>query len=499
MAGAASSSAPKSASANPARNGHPGDVDARELRAALHRAAEIMADYLEGVHRYPVIPPIQPGDVRRQLPPSPPATGEPLDRLLDDYQKIIQPNVTHWNHPGFMAYFPVTGSGPGVLGEALTASLNINSMLWRTGPAPTELEEHCCDWLRQMLQLPPEFRGHINDTASISTLLALAAARERAGLDIREKGMAGRTELPRLTVYCSDQAHSSVDKACLTLGLGIENCRRVPTDRDFRMDVAALERQIAADVAAGMRPIAVVPTVGTTSTTSVDPVAEILPIARKYGAWVHVDGAYAISAGICPEYRALMNGIEQADSIVFNPHKWMFVPVDCSILLVRDVELLKRTFSIIPSYLTTTEQNVTNLMDLGVQLGRRFRSLKLWMVLRGFGVTGLQERIRCHCALAQQLVKRIQATPGFELVAPVPFATVCFRATDGATPEAQDAFNERLVTRVNASGPVFVSHTKLRDRFCLRISIGNLRTTADYVDATWDLLVRTRDEFRAGG
>lgn len=473
---------------------HPGDMDPAQLSAGLHRAADIVSDYLACVPEYPVLPKMEPGDLRRLLPPAPPVQPEPIDRILDDYRSLIEPRVTHWNHPGFMAYFPVTGSGPGIIGEMLGAALNVNAMLWRTGPAPTELEEHCCDWLRQMIGLPASFKGHINDTASISSLLALAAARERAGLDVRRHGMAGRGDMPRLTVYCSDQAHSSIDKACVTLGIGLENCRRIPTNAVYEMDVSALQRQIATDRRAGMRPIAIVATVGTTSTTSVDPVEPIADIASREQAWLHVDGAYAVSAAICPEFRSCMPGLERADSIVFNPHKWLFVPVDCSVLLVRDLNLLRKTFSIIPDYLTTTEENVTNLMDLGVQLGRRFRALKLWMVLRGFGVSGLQERIRLHCAMARQLESWIRAAPGFEMMAPVPFATLCFRAILHGASEKADTLNERLVASVNAAGPAFVSHTRLRERFCLRISIGNLRTTETHVRDVWNLILQKRDE-----
>jgi aromatic-L-amino-acid decarboxylase len=448
----------------------------------MHRAADLMADYLEHVQDYPVLPRISPGDVRRALPDAPPQDPEPLDRILADYRKLIEPNTTHWNHPGFMAYFAVTGSGPGIIGEALAATLNVNAMLWRTGPAATELEELACDWVRQMLDLPGEFRGHINDTASMSSMLSLAAARESAaGLDIRRRGMGGRADLPRLTLYCSDQAHSSIDKAAVTLGFGLDNLRRIETDQAFRMKVDALEAAIAADKAAGCRPVAVVATVGTTSTTSVDPVHEIAAVARRENMWLHVDGAYALAAGICPEFRPLMAGLGEADSIVTNPHKWLFVPVDCSLLFVRRPELLRRAFSIVPDYLTTPETGVTNLMDYGVQLGRRFRALKLWMVLRAFGVKGLQERIRYHCALAQEFAAWVEARPGFELFAPVPFSTVCFRAVPAGSPEQQDRFNERLLTAVNAAGPVLISHTKLRGRYVLRLTVGNLRTTREHV------------------
>lgn len=476
----------------------PGDTAPEAFREAMHRTADLIADYLERVGEYPVLPKISPGDVRRLLPSSPPIEAEPLDRLLDDYKSLIEPNATHWNHPGFLAYFAVTGSGPGIIGEALSAALNVNAMLWRTGPAPTELEEHVCDWLRQMLDLPAAFRGHINDTASISSLLSLAAARERlVDLDIRHKGMAGRAELPPLVVYCSDQAHSSIDKAAITLGFGLENLRRIETDREFRLRVDLLEAALAADKAAGRRPVAIVATLGTTSTTSVDPIGELAAIARRESMWLHVDGAYALAAGICPEFRGMMEGLAEADSIVTNPHKWLFVPVDCSVLFLRDPELMRRTFSVVPHYLTTSESNVTNLMDYGVQLGRRFRALKMWMVLRAFGVRGLQERIRYHCALARRFAEWVEAQEDFELVAPVPFSTVCFRETRGETLDQQNAFNERLLTEVNAAGPVFISHTKLRGQYVLRLTVGNLRTRPAHLAKAQELILETRRRLRS--
>lgn len=466
-----------------------GDIDGPEFRQAMRRVADMVADYVQNVGDYPVVPRIVPGDVRRALPAAPPEEPEPLDAILDDYKRILEPNVTHWNHPGFMAYFANTGSGPGILGEALSAALNVNAMLWRTGPAPTELEELACDWLRQLMGLPATFRGHINDTASIGSLLALAAARQRVSeYDIRHKGMAGRGDLPPLTVYCSDQAHSSIDKACIVLGIGLDNVRKVPTDAQFRMDPAALAAAVAADRAAGRRPIAVVATVGTTSTTSVDPVAPIAEIARREGMWLHVDAAYAGVAAICDEYRKLMPGLELADSIVTNPHKWLFVPVDCSVLLVRDLETLKEAFSLVPEYLRTTEQQATNLMDLGVQLGRRFRALKLWMVLRAFGARGLRARIRNHCRLGQEFASWVQAEPGFELCAPAPFSTVCFRAVVPGAPPQQDAYNEHLLAEVNRDGAVFLSHTKLRDRLVLRLCVGNLRTDRARLEKAWNLV-----------
>jgi aromatic-L-amino-acid/L-tryptophan decarboxylase len=453
-----------------------------EFRRAMHEVADLAADYLAHVGQYPVLPRIQPGDVRRQLPAAPPEEGEGVDALLADYRRLIEPNVTHWNHPGFMAYFAISGSAPGILAESLTAALNVNAMLWRSGPAPTELEQVVCDWLRQLMDLPPAFSGHINDTASSSSMLALATARHRAtGGAVRESGLAG---LPPLTVYASEHAHSSIDKAMITLGLGLAQLRHVPVDGEFRMRPDALAAMIAADRAAGMRPIAVVATAGTTSTTAVDPIAEVLAVARREKLWLHVDAAYAGSAAICPEYRALMHGWEDADSIVVNPHKWLFTPVDCSVLLLRRPEELRAAFAHTADYLQTTEQGVINLMDYGPQLGRRFRSLKLWFVIRAFGAEGLRERIRAHCALAQEFAEWVGREPGWEVVAPVPFSTVCFRA------EGSDALNDRILAAVNAEGSTFLSGTKLTGRAVLRLTVGNIRTTREHVARAWEVLRR---------
>ena len=470
-----------------------GDMPAREFRAASHRVADTLADYLEKVEAYPVLPRIVPGDVQRLLPIAPPSRGEPIARILKDYQRIIEPHVTHWNHPGFLAYFASSGSGPGILGESLAAGLNTNAMIWRTGPAQTELEERVCDWLRRMFGLPKIFRGHINDTASISTLLALAAARQRLpGLDIRRRGLAGRPELPKLVIYASEQAHSSVDKAAVVLGLGSEQVRKIPVDADFRMRSEALERAIAADRAAGHLPVAVVGTAGTTSTTSFDPLPALAALCRREKVWLHVDAAFGGSAAVCAEFRSHLKGWEQADSIVINPHKWLFTPIDCSVLLVRDPEALRVAFAVTPEYLHTREQGATNLMDHGVQLGRRFRSLKLWMVLRYFGVAGLRQRLRAHVKWAQEFAGWIKREQGFELCAPAPLNTVCFRAVPKALhdkPEALDRFNEQLLAEVNAAGPVFVSHTKLHGRYCLRLSVGNIRTQRKQVLEAWELIL----------
>ena len=475
-------------------------MDPDAFRAAMHRVADMLADYLQHGCDYPVVPKTQPGDVRRALPAAPPEAAEPIDAILDDYKRLIEPNTTHWNHPGFLAYFAVTGSGPGILGEALAAGLNVNAMLWRTGPAATELEQLVCDWLRQLMGLPETFKGHINDTASIASLLSLAAARHGAAeLDIRQRGMAGRPELPALIVYASEHAHSSIDKAVITLGLGLENLRRIPADEAFRMNVAELEQAVKRDRAAGRRPIAVVATVGTTSTTSVDPVREIARVCRREKLWLHVDAAYAGSAAICPEYRALMDGLEEADTIVVNPHKWLFVPIDCSVLLTRHEAELRETFSVVPDYLKTADADVVNLMDYGVQLGRRFRALKLWMVMRAFGAEGLRERIRYHCTLAREFAARVEQEPGLELSAPVPFSTVCFRAVTGDKPERDDALNEQILAEVNAAGPVFLSHTRLHGRFVMRLTVGNLRTSREHIETAWNLIRGAHRRLAADG
>ncbi len=467
-------------------------LDPGEPRAVLHRAADLAADYLEGAERYSVRPAIAPGEVAAQLPRAPPEQAEDWERILEDYRSLIEPNVTHWNHPGFLGYFANTGSLPGVVGETLTAALNVNAMLWRTAPAATELEERVCDWLRQMFGLPAAFSGHINDTASVSTLIALAAARQRAWPQVRERGLCGG---PRLLVYASDQAHSSVDKAAITLGLGTLGVRRIPSDRQFRLDPDALAAAIAEDRADGARPIAVVATAGTTSTTSVDPLAAIARLCQREGVWLHVDAAYGGAAAICPELRPLFAGWEAADSIVMNPHKWLFVPMDCSVLWLRDPDALRTAFAVVPAYLETSE-SATNLMDLGVQLGRRFRALKLWMVIRRFGVSGLERAIRHHCELARLVESWVAADPDFELAAPVVFSVVCLRARSGGGEAVDGAFQRDLLERINAEGGQLLSLTEVRGRTLLRIAIGNLGTQRRHLEHAWGVMRREAERLR---
>ncbi|HEX8211800.1 MAG TPA: pyridoxal-dependent decarboxylase [Longimicrobium sp.] len=468
-----------------------GDISPEEFRRFGHEVVDWIAEYLGGVGELPVLGDVRPGEVAAKLPASAPDRPEGLDEILRDFRDIIVPGTMHWNHPAFLAYFAITGAGPGILGEMLTAALNNNAMLWRTGPAQTELEERTLDWLRQMMGLPEVFRGTIQDTASISTLIAVAAAREEAGLQVREEGMSGR-DLPKLRLYCSQEAHSSIEKAGITVGIGRTGTRRIATDDAFRMDPAALERSIEEDRASGIRPFCVVATAGTTSTSSIDPVPAIADVCERHGLWLHVDSAYGGSAAIVPELRGVLDGAERADSIVVNPHKWLFVPIDCSVLYLRRPEVVRRAFSLVPDYLVTPEgESVTNLMDYGPALGKRFRSLKLWMTLRRFGAEGMAARIREHVRLARLFAAWVDAEPGWERMAPVPLSLVVFRhRPEGMDGEATDAHNERVMAAVNATGEALLSHTKLNGRTALRLAVGNLRTTEAHVAHAWDLLRR---------
>lgn len=454
-----------------------------------------MADYLAGVGSLPVLAQVRPGAVREQLPQLPPEAGEDLRAVLSDFRDIVIPGITHWNHPAFFAYFSVSGSGPGILGEMLAAALNVNAMVWRSSPAATELEEVTLDWLRQLVGLPEGFDGTINDTASHSVLYALAAAREVAYPESHRHGLFG---MPKGRVYASEHAHSSVEKAVLTLGLGQDGYRPISSDDAFRMRPDALVRALEEDAGAGIRPVAVVATQGTTSTTSVDPVDAIAPIARRFGAWLHVDAAYGGPAAIVPELRPLFAGWEEADSVVINPHKWLFTPVDCSVLYCRRPRELVRAFSIVPEYLRSAETGkARDLMDYGVALGRRFRSLKLWFVLRYFGREGIVANLREHVRIARAFAGWVGAEEGWSLAAPVPFSLVCFRRVlAGASDEACDALNQRVLDRVNGSGEAFLTGTRLHGRLVLRLAIGNVKTTEAHVARAWELL---REAARAEG
>ncbi|MEP6491963.1 MAG: pyridoxal-dependent decarboxylase [bacterium] len=468
-----------------------GDLSRDDLLSQGQAVLEWIATYLEHPERFPVLSQVRPGDIRKSLPANPPRAGEALETIIRDFETKIIPGITHWNHPAFFAYFACSPSIPGIIAELLTAALDVKAMLWKTSPAATELEQVATDWLRQMLGLRDGWFGMTTDTASISTMLALAAAREaRPDLEIRQRGMAGRADLPRLRVYASQHAHSSVDKAALTLGFGLENVVKVEDDDSFRMRPEALAAAIADDRATGYLPLACVATVGTTSTSSIDPVPAIAAICRREQVWLHVDAAYGGALAVVPEYRYILDGVEEADSLVVNPHKWLFTPFDCSVFFIKRPEVLKRAFSLVPEYLVTREQDdVVNYMDYGVQLGRRFRALKLWMIIRAFGTDGLAERLREHCALARTFAGWVEASSDWRVTAPVPFSLVCFRyAPHGMSDADCDVKNEAIMHAVNETGQVFLSHTKLHGRFTLRLAIGNIRTEEHHVALAWRLL-----------
>ncbi len=449
-----------------------------EFRRFGHEAVDWIADYLAHPECYPVLPRIEPGHLLDALPPSGPEQGEPMERLLEDFRRQIVPAITHWNHPGFMAYFANTAPGPGIIAELLAASLNANAMLWKTSPAATELEQVVLDWLRQWMGLPDGLFGIIYDTASTSSMHAIAAAREMADPDARTLG-ASRG----LTLYTSAESHSSIEKGAISIGIGQQNVRKIPVDADFRMRPEALAQSIEADRAAGLCPFCVVATVGTTSTTSIDPVRAIAEIAARHGLWLHLDAAYAGSAAIVPEFRHILDGAEHADSLVVNPHKWLFTPVDLSAFYTRRPDILRRAFSLIPDYLRTAEDSrAVNYMDYGVPLGRRFRALKLWFVMRYFGRERMAEIIRSQIGWAQELAAAVDADPRFERAAPAPFSVVCFRY------KGSDDENRRLLESVNASGQFFLSHTVLHGKFTLHLAIGNLGTTRDHVMRAWEMI-----------
>ena len=463
-----------------------GDMPQKDFRRFGYEMVDRIADYFEQMENFPVLSQIEPGWLTNNLPESAPQTGEDFADVLADVEKLILPSVTHWNHPNFHGLFSTSTSSVGIFGEMLAAAFDMKAMLWRTSPASTELEPVVLDWLRKMMNLPDEFHGVIYDTASISTLHAIAMAREKLNLGIRENGMSGRKDLPLLRVYCSEQTHSSIDKAVILLGLGQKSLVKISTDEKFEMDAENLAQAIAEDKANGFLPFCVVATVGTTSTTSVDPVEQIADICERENIFLHIDAAYAGSAMILPELQFHFRGAERADSIVTNPHKWLFTPFDLSVLYVKDLDLLKQTFSLVPEYLKVTE-TVTNQMDYGIQLGRRFRSLKLWFVMRYFGRDGLIARIREHIRLANLFKDWVEESENFEILAPAPFALICFRACP-KTVDDLDALNEKIMNEINASGDAYLSHTKLNGKFTLRLSVGSIRVEERHLRKVWNLL-----------
>jgi aromatic-L-amino-acid/L-tryptophan decarboxylase len=449
-----------------------------QFRRHGHQAIEWIAEFLENPGRYPVLPAVKPGELTDALPAAGPESGEPMEQIVADFERLIVPAMTHWNHPGFLAYFANSSTGEGILGELFTAALNGQGMLWKTGPAMTELEHVALRWLRQWSGLPEDWFGIIYDTASTSTMHAIAAAREFADPDSRTKGVR-----PGLVVYASEQAHSSIEKGAITVGIGQDHVRKIAVDDEFRLRPEALRDAIDADLAAGLRPCCVTATIGTTSTTSVDPVPAIADICERHGIWLHVDTAYAGSAAILPEMRWAFEGCERADSLVTNPHKWLVTPMDCSIFYTRRPEILRRAFSLIAEYLQTAQDpRAVNMMDYGVPLGRRFRALKLWFVLRSFGRAGLSNMIRGHIQMAQDFARQIDEHPCFERVAPARFSVVNFRY------KGSDDDNRRILEAVNATGEIFISSTVLRGKFTLHLAIGNHGTRPETIARAWELL-----------
>jgi aromatic-L-amino-acid/L-tryptophan decarboxylase len=468
-----------------------------EFRRHAHELVDWMADYLRDVGTMPITSAVAPGDIRRQIPATPPIDAEPFEALFDDFRRVIVPGMTHWNHPGWFAYFPGNNSPASILGEMLTATLGAQCMSWVTSPAATELEQVVMDWLRQMLDLPAGWVGVIQDTASTATLVALLTARERAtGGRAGSHGLAAAGT--QLTVYASREAHSSIDKAVKLAGYGLEHLRSIETDNVFALRPEALARALETDRAAGLRPACVVASVGTTSSTAIDPLVPIAELCRKHGAWLHVDAAYAGAAAIVPELRPAFEGMEQADSIVFNPHKWMLTNFDCTAYFVRDPAALLGTFQATPEYLRTAyDADVVNFRDWGIQLGRRFRALKLWFVIRSYGVDGLRAIIRRHVALARELADWVEADPEFELMAPVPFGLVCFRwRPAGRSEEQVDALNARLLAAVNAGRERYLTHTKLGGRYAIRLVVGQRGTEREHVHGAWESVRRAVEGLR---
>ena len=463
-----------------------------EFRRQAHRLVDWMADYLENVETYPVMSQVKPGEIAEKLPASPPLDPEPFDEIFADFERIVLPGITHWQHPCFFAYFPANSSPPSVLAEMLTATLGAQCMIWQTSPAATEMEERVMEWLRDMIGLPSGFVGVIQDTASTSTLCSILSARERASEFCSNS--TGLSQTREMTAYCSEEAHSSVEKGVRIAGIGSDNLRKIPVDENYAMVPDELERAIKRDMAAGKLPVHVTATIGTTGSTAIDPLKEIGKICRKYGVWLHVDAALAGTALILPEYRWMIDGIEYVDSFVFNPHKWMFTNFDCSAFFVKDPETLIKTFQITPEYLRTAQdRRVKNFRDWGIQLGRRFRALKLWFVIRSYGVQGLQRMIRSHLEIARDLAGWIDESEDFELLAPVPLNTVCFRYHPPHISDETDLnrVNADLMNTLNRTGRLYLTHTTLRGRYTLRLVVGQTYVTRRHVEEAWRLIDST--------
>lgn len=461
------------------------DMDKETFRDFGHRFIDWAGNYMSEVQKFPVLSQVKPGQIRQKLPQTPPQKGESMDMLFHDFEDIILPGITHWQHPSWFAYFPANNSPASVLAELLTAALGAQCMIWQTSPAAAELEELVLEWLRQMLGLPEGMAGVIQDTASTATLVALLTAREVAtNFESNQVGLKNA-----LMVYASEETHSSIEKGVKIAGYGRENLRYIPTDDSFALIPAKLEEAIEKDKKAGRQPACVVATLGTTSSTAIDPLAEIGSVCSRHNLWLHVDAAFAGTAAILPEKRWILEGAEYMDSFVFNPHKWMLTNFDCSAYFVKDQGALIRTFEIHPEYLRTgLDAQVKNFRDWGIQLGRRFRALKLWFVIRSYGVEGLQKVVREHIRLAELVKEWVENHDFFELMAPVPLSLVCFRLNDGRDEDGLNELNKRLLESVNGTGKVFLTHTTLREKFVLRMAIASRTTQEQHVREAWDLI-----------
>ncbi len=461
----------------------------QEFRVHAHRVVDWMADYLESIESYPVKSTASPGDIFVQIPDHPPKNSEPVDQIMDDLDRIILPGMTHWQSPNFFAYFPANSSYPSLLAEMITSTMGAQCMIWETSPAAAELEERMMNWLAGMIGLPQTFHGVIQDTASTATLASLLTAREKfTGYKINNQGFVNQ---PDFKIYCSTETHSSIEKAVKIAGFGKQNLVKIPVDKEFRLIPENLDKRIMRDKKQGKVPQSVVATIGTTGTTSIDPLKEISGICARHKLWLHVDAAMAGTALILPEYRWMIEGIESADSFVFNPHKWMFTNFDCSAYFVRDPEALVRTFEILPEYLKTHTRGIVNdYRDWGIPLGRRFRALKLWFVIREFGVNRLQDKIKLHLTLARKLKERMIEDQRVELMAPVPLNTICFRMKPKGMEddEAINRYNETLLQEINRSGKVYLTHTKLNGKYTLRMVIAQTNVTEKHVFRAWETI-----------
>jgi aromatic-L-amino-acid decarboxylase len=464
------------------------------FRLEAHKLVDWIADYYKEIEKYPVKALCKPGSVFGQIPDSPPEEPEEMKDIFSDFEHIVLPGITHWQSPSFFAYFPANSSFPSILAEFLSSALGAQCMKWETSPAATELEEAVMIWLRKMTGLPEQFEGVIQDTASTSTLCAILSAREySSGYSINSKGMDNQ---PVLRVYCSSEAHSSVEKAVKIAGIGKENLVKIDVDADFRMKPDLLEKAIAEDVGKGYKPVCVIAAIGSTGSTAVDPLPEIAAICSEHKTWLHVDAAMAGSALILPEYRWMIQGIELADSLVFNPHKWLFTNFDCSVYFVKDSEALINTFKLVPEYLKTQiPEHVNDYSNWGIQLGRRFRALKLWFVIRSYGTRALQEKLRKHIAIASELKENILQNPDFEIMAPVLFNLVCFRYCPKGFDDIQlNRMNEELLLAVNKTGKIYISHTKLNGIYTLRMVTGQTHVDFRHARKAWDLIATTAQE-----